>query len=384
MNNDSRESLLTEPHTNAPRAAGDDRALLVETIEQLSSARTVEEVAAVIRSTARAISGADGVTFVVRDGDQCRYVDEDAIAPLWKGKSFPLEACVPGWAMLNGKMAVIPDVFDDIRVPQDAYRLTFVNSMVMTPVRPDEPIAAIGAYWAEQREPSADELMKLELIARVTAAALENASLYASLTTALANRDTLIAELDHRVKNVLASVMSMASQTVRGAASLEAFKQAFNGRLMCMSRGHELLTGRAWGAAPIAAIVAEALEPFDGEVLAASGPEVLLSAEAATALLLVLYELGANARAYGAWSAPRGKVDLSWRIDRESEVPLFRLSWRESGGPAVTEAATRGFGARLIENGLARPPAGSARLDFARDGIAFDLSAPLSDRIKAG
>lgn len=360
--------------------------LLVETVERLSSARTVEDVAAVIRSAARTISGADGVSFVVRAGQECWYVDEDAIAPLWKGKRFPLEACVSGWAMLNGKMAIIPDIYEDYRVPHDAYRPTFVKSMVMTPVRPADPIAAIGAYWAEKRQPTLEEIMRLELIARATATALENANLYASLTEAVANRDAMISELDHRVKNVLASTMSLASQSLRSAPSPEAFKASFSGRMMAMSRAHELLARQGWHDAPMAAVAREALRPFPAAqngALSAQGPEVLLSTEAASALLLSLYELGDNAQRYGAWSTPGGRVDIGWRIDREGEAPLFQLDWRESGGPAVSEPNKRGFGSRLIEHGLARPPTGSAKLAFDPDGVRFALCAPLSERIRA-
>ena len=145
---------------------------LVEMIEDLSSARTVEQVAAVVRSTARRITGADGVAFVVRDEQQCYYLDEDAIGPLWKGSRFPLTACISGWTMLNRQTAVIPDVYQDPRIPHDVYRPTFVKSLVMTPVRPQDPIAAIGAYWSKVREPTADEIAKLQVMARATAAAL--------------------------------------------------------------------------------------------------------------------------------------------------------------------------------------------------------------------
>lgn len=378
------DDISTISGTSAASDAG-ALLLLVETVEQLSSARTIEDVAAIIRSTARAISGADGVTFVVRDGDQCRYVDEDAIAPLWKGRSFPLEACVSGWAMLNGRMAVIPDIYDDYRVPVDAYRPTFVKSMVMTPVRPDDPIAAIGAYWADRREPAPEELMKLELVARATATALENAQLYGSLTSAIAERDALIAELDHRVKNILASVSSIASQTVRNAPSPEDFRRAFNGRLMCLSRAHELLAAHSWRGASIQEVVEEALRPFDGlkTRFSAEGPDVSLAPEGASGLLLILYELACNARSFGAWSSDAGQVALRWTLETSSQPPSFRLSWRESGGPEVVEPERRGFGSRLVEHGLARPPAGDSKLSFKPDGVAFDLSAPLSDRIRA-
>ena len=144
---------------------------LIETIEALSTTRTIAEVANVVRKAARRISGADGVAFVLRDNDKCWYFDEDAIGPLWKGKRFPLTACISGWAMLNRQTVVIPDIYLDDRIPHDAYRPTFVRSLVMTPVRPEDPIAAIGAYWSSVRRPTEQEVANLALIARATATA---------------------------------------------------------------------------------------------------------------------------------------------------------------------------------------------------------------------
>lgn len=91
--------------------------LLVETVQRLSMARDVETVREIVRRSARRLVGSDGATFVLRDGDQCHYVDEDAIAPLWKGQRFPMSACVSGWAMLNRKPAAIEDIFSDDRIP---------------------------------------------------------------------------------------------------------------------------------------------------------------------------------------------------------------------------------------------------------------------------
>src|SRR5688572_21436410 len=155
-----------------PPAPSDPLFTLVETIEALSSVRTVEAVAAVVRSAARRITGADGIAFVLRDADQCWYLDEDAVGPLWKGLRFPLTACISGWAMLNKQTVVVPDIYKDDRIPHDAYRPTFVKSLVMTPVRPHDPLAAIGAYWARERTPTEDEVVKLQIMARATATAL--------------------------------------------------------------------------------------------------------------------------------------------------------------------------------------------------------------------
>jgi two-component sensor histidine kinase len=362
---------------------------LVETIEALSSARTVEEVADVIRSTARRITGADGVAIVLRDGDQCHYLDEDAIGPLWKGRRFPLTACVSGWAMLNRKTAVIPDIYQDARVPHDAYRPTFVKSMVMTPVRPEDPVGAIGAYWADAREPTSAELQKLEVMARATAAALESAKLRASLESALAAREALVAELDHRVKNTLAATLSIASQTLRNAPTPKDFNEAFEGRVFSMASAHELLAKADWGPTSLDVVVRSAMDRFggiDGDRIAASGPPMSVKAEAAVAIHMALHELGENAAQHGALRRQGGKVDIYWSVgydvvDGKQVAARLVFNWRESGGPVVGAPQRRGFGSKLIEQGLPRELGGEARLNFDSAGLRFSMAAPLSNRL---
>jgi GAF domain-containing protein len=161
---------------------------LVAAIQDLSKARDLAAVQAIVRKAARELTGADGATFVLRDGDRCYYLDEDAIEPLWKGQRFPMSACISGWAMLHGKPAVIEDIYADARIPADANRPTFVNSLVMVPVRSADPIAAIGNYWATQRLPTDEEVRLLQALANSTSVALENASLYAELETRLRER----------------------------------------------------------------------------------------------------------------------------------------------------------------------------------------------------
>jgi GAF domain-containing protein len=130
-------------------------------------------VVAVVRSTARAVMSADGVTFVLRDGDKCHYVEEDAVGPLWKGQRFPLSACISGWCMLNRATAQISDIYADPRIPHDAYRPTFVKSLAMTPVGRDAPVAAIGAYWRDKRGFTEREIAALEALADSVAQALK-------------------------------------------------------------------------------------------------------------------------------------------------------------------------------------------------------------------
>jgi GAF domain-containing protein len=126
--------------------------------EQLEESETRDAVIQVIRTTARLVFKADGVCFVLREGQLCHYAEEDAIGPLWKGQRFPLSACISGWSMLHGETAVIEDVFEDPRIPHDAYRRTFVKSLIMTPImilagqNADGPVAALGAYWQTKRK----------------------------------------------------------------------------------------------------------------------------------------------------------------------------------------------------------------------------------------
>ena len=155
--------------------------LLVEVVQKLSLARDLDTIVGIVRVAARQLTGADGATFVLRDGDKCYYVDEDAISPLWKGQRFPLEACISGWAMLNSQSTVIPDIYKDPRIPHAAYQPTFVHSLAMVPIRSTAPIGAIGNYWADHHECTRDELMLLEALANTTAVAMENVQVYQSL-----------------------------------------------------------------------------------------------------------------------------------------------------------------------------------------------------------
>jgi len=154
---------------------------LHEIIGALAAAPTLDALTSILREKARVSIGADGVSFVMREGEMCYYVDEDAIAPLWKGRRFPIGACISGWVMRHGQMAVVPDIYADPRVPHDAYRDTFVKSLVMAPAPQVAPLAAMGAYWAVRREPSWNEQYTLQALANGAGAALRNMKLLEEL-----------------------------------------------------------------------------------------------------------------------------------------------------------------------------------------------------------
>lgn len=151
---------------------------LVQVVQQLTVARDLNAIMAAVRTGARQLTNADGATFVLREGDLCHYADEDAISPLWKGGRFPIDTCISGWVMLNQQSAIIEDIYADPRIPVDAYRPTFVKSLVMVPIRTRDPLGAIGNYWATHHTPTLEELNLLQALADAAAVALENLRLY--------------------------------------------------------------------------------------------------------------------------------------------------------------------------------------------------------------
>jgi GAF domain-containing protein len=157
-----------------------DTAALFACAERLAHARSFDQVVDVVRSAARSIIGAEGITFVRCEGDECVYIAEDAIEPLWAGRRFNLAGCASGWVMQNGEAAIIPDIYADDRVPHDAYRPTFVKSMAMMPVRAGAARAAIGAYWSRAGIPDPRAVKHLQMIASFVGAAMENVALQTS------------------------------------------------------------------------------------------------------------------------------------------------------------------------------------------------------------
>jgi GAF domain-containing protein len=141
-------------------------------IQMLQDADSVDEIQLILKGSARAGVDAQGVSIVRLDDGHCHYADEDAMSPLWKGQRFPVNRCISGWAMLHGQTVVVPDIGVDTRIPQEAYRPTFVRSLAMVPIRPEAPIGAIGAYWADRHRASAEEVATLERLAAAAATAL--------------------------------------------------------------------------------------------------------------------------------------------------------------------------------------------------------------------
>lgn len=145
--------------------------------ERLAGAASVNEVVAVLRDTARAAVGAEGIAVVIENEGLCSYVAEDAVSPLWQGQSFLIDNCISGWVMRHSETVAIRDVRLDPRIPQDAYAPTFVRSLIMVPIGKPVPVAALGAYWSEVRDHHFDTIQRLESLARLATIAIENARL---------------------------------------------------------------------------------------------------------------------------------------------------------------------------------------------------------------
>jgi PAS domain S-box-containing protein len=192
----------------------------------------------------------------------------------------------------------------------------------------------------------------------------------------------LIDELNHRVKNTLATVQSLATQTARGADTPAAFRQAFEGRLIALSQAHDQLTRRHWKSADLRDIVDAATAPYRGQdQIAIEGDDVTVTPRMALTLALAFHELSTNAGKYGALSKPTGRIEVHWRILRTPSQPRLWIEWRESGGPAVTPPARRGFGTRFIEGSVAAELRGTARLDFEAGGLRCAMEVPLDDAL---
>jgi len=179
----SISTVTSRPMDEDASDRGYSRAMekLVGYVQHISLARDLPGLMAVVRDAARDLTGADGATFILREREQCFYADENAIAPLWKGRRFPLDACISGWSMLHREAVAIEDIYADPRIPHDAYRPTFVRSLAMVPIRTIEPLGAIGNYWAERRQPRAAEIKILQALADTTAVAMENVQVYSEL-----------------------------------------------------------------------------------------------------------------------------------------------------------------------------------------------------------
>ncbi len=217
----------------------------------------------------------------------------------------------------------------------------------------------------------------LMIVARLlTQQAIEDRASLEWLAEQNSIRDTLTRELNHRVKNTLANVLSIVSLTRRRATNLDDFAEGLDGRIRALSATHDLLTQSEWGTTPLRAVIEAELAPYaraEG-ALEMAGPDVQLAPNDALSLGLAIHELATNAAKYGALSAPEGHVRVTWALDR---ADLASIRWIESGGPPVPTTRPRGFGTDLIEKIVAHELRHPVELDFRPGGVACTLKVPV-------
>lgn len=228
--------------------------------------------------------------------------------------------------------------------------------------------------------PSLDGDAAAREIARLTALVEANAA------SAKVERDRLIFELGHRVKNTLSVVQALAGQTLRGAASNQEAMETFARRVVALARANDVILKEGWTTATLGTVVACALQPGGCPLgpLSVDGPLVRIGASGALSFAMALSELASNAAREGAWSTPDGCVDLHWTVEPSPDGDVLALQWVERGGPATSPPARRGFGLRLIEQSLRAAFGRDVTLDFEASGFACRLRANLSDIAGAG
>lgn len=286
-----------------------------------------------------------------------------------------------GYALQQNEPVISRDVSTEDRFEIPALlRDHGVQSMVnVIIVGNRKPFGVLEVDAHQQREFDEDDIAFLRNYANLLAAAIDRLRSHASLEQAVAQHKALSEELQHRTKNILALVQSLATQTAAEGAG-EQYRDAFLGRLHALAVTHEFLTQEVGEEVALAALAGRAIEPYRkdrADAVTIGGPQVVLPARYGLTLGLVLHELATNAAKYGALSTPQGRVEISWSTQGGGPEPCIRLVWQEQGGPPVAPPTRRGFGTTMIEQAAAYQLDGQAELAYAPDGVRCELSFPL-------
>ena len=200
------------------------------------------------------------------------------------------------------------------------------------------------------------------------------------------HQEMLIGELNHRVKNVLATVQAIMTQTLRRSESLDGFRDTFTGRLHALAQAHNLLVEKEWVGADVGQIVMDTVAPYrtsDETRVVAAGPRLSVRPQVGVALMMILHELATNAVKYGALSVPTGTLSITWHREGEGTAERFHVRWREAGGPKVKPPSRQGFGTKLINRSTTHELGGEARLEYREDGVRCELIFPWAGRQEA-
>ncbi|MEO3387491.1 GAF domain-containing protein [Mesorhizobium sp. CAU 1741] len=277
-----------------------------------------------------------------------------------------------GIAARHGRDLIVRNVDDDVETRDDPgpLRALGVGAMVDIPlISRGRTVAVFFVHDAAPRDWSVDEIDFIRSVA-------DRVQVSVTRLRAQQDQSVLNQELNHRLKNTLAMVQAIATQTLRNASDRPSV-DAFVARLHALSTAHDVLVQRSWSAAPIREVVARALSAFqDDDRFEIDGPAINIGPRATLALTLLLHELATNAAKYGALSTSDGTVRIGWRLAADGVDPDFTMEWSEHGGPPVTAPARNGFGSRLIKLGLVGT--GGVDISYEARGLHARMQAKLS------
>ena len=284
--------------------------------------------------------------------------------------------CSCGVALRAGRRIIVSNVemaeFLAGTADLATYLATGIHAVQSTPLvsRNGKIIGMISTHWRKPHQPSERDLQLLDIVARQAADLIERKQ-------AEDTQRLLLGELNHRVKNTLATVQAIAGQTLRSTKSNSEFVENFSGRLRALARAHSLLTNGSWAGAYLGEILRDQLTIDEtSNRITFSGPAVFFPAQVALHLALVLHELGTNARKYGALSVSEGRLDVNWAVSTTARGSAIELIWAERNGPEVQPPAKSGLGSILIEQSLGSF-GGTTSTRFESSGFHCTIQLPL-------
>jgi two-component sensor histidine kinase/ActR/RegA family two-component response regulator len=303
---------------------------------------------------------------------------------LVSGQVKPSELERPAESRFFGKPLAVDQMVNELKAMVGAGALRIVPSATMLPADEGfQPAARIGPLPRSAQEAvlsaENDSLRLLLEQAGIDAKALLVQSGIDAEEREAADKlqKLILGELHHRIKNTLATVSAIASQSFRAAVSIEQGQTAMEGRLLALGRAHDLLMQVSWANASLTHTFSSATEPYDGQGgrrFHFNGPDIRITSGAVIALAMTLNELCTNTTKFGALSVPAGRVEIAWTIDEPKQ--RLRLNWTERNGPGVKPPTRRSFGTRMMES-LGQQLSGQVKLAYEPSGFIYSLDVPL-------
>ena len=362
--------------------------LLYETVSFAAEAESFEFALRTCLATVQSLTGwSIGHVYLPSDGDPVLLLPSniwhpagdsryEALKALTEKTRFALGEGLPGYVMRTGEPMWIADVYSDARfIRSKSVKQLGIRSALGFPIKNASAVIAVVEFFATaQTEPDPELLLTLRSIGDQVGRVFERRLAEMKLHQQSQHQKLLLAELNHRVKNMLAVVTGLATQTMRNSISMKEFKGSFLERLHALSQAHSLLALQNWGPTSIEDLVAQVLAPYKDAAAQISfeGPAVSLLPKAALAMSLVFHELVTNAAKYGALSQPSGQLSVGWWTAPEDAARL-KLVWCESGIPNVTKPSKTGFGTRLIAATVKGEMHGKLLTHYQSDGVRYEM-----------